>query len=685
MKSDLLLILQWWLYIFVIGIIFMPLTKVIFSKLFDKGYLFSKVIGIAISSYIIWLLSSLKIVPFFRISIIISIVIEFVIILLLKGYRGFITFLMENKNKFIIEEILFLAMLIFWSYVRGMQPNIHGLEKFMDFGFVNACLKSKYMPPMDIWYAGEGINYYYFGHYVCAFLTLLTGIDSAITYNLMIATIFSFTFSLAFSIGGNMLFITGNNRPAKVIVAGLISAILLTFGGNLHGAIYAYGVPIAKNMGILKGEYEQYYYPEATRYIGYNPPTNDKTIHEFPIYSFVVSDLHGHVLDIPIVLTYIAIGLVLIAGLWDKNKLIFLIGFLLSISYMTSTWDYIIYLTVTFFILCYVNIDRYKFSLHGVKKILLDMLKVIIISQTMILPYTLKFKSMTSGIGIVHATTPLYQILVLWGYQMFLSVFFVLFMFKAVKKGKRYFLSDVYVLILIISAVGLIIIPEIFYVVDIYGETYHRANTMFKLTYQSFIMFALISGYIIVRILSSINRLHIKRILTALFSITVMLPMLYPYHAIKGYYGSIKPVNYKELDGLKFMEDKYADDYGAIRWLNENVKEQEVIVEADGDSYSDYERISMATGLPTIQGWFVHEWLWRGGYEDPKKRSMEVSLLYESEDNSTIRSILQKYNVSYVVIGEKEREKYKKLNEANILRYGEVAYNSPNTKIIKVK
>mgnify|MGYP002410414107 FL=1 len=154
---------------------------------------------------------------------------------------------------------------------------------------------------------------------------------------------------------------------------------------------------------------------------------------------------------------------------------------------------------------------------------------------------------MTSGIGIVHATTPLYQILVLWGYQMFLSVFFVLFMFKAVKKGKRHFLSDVYVLILIISAVGLIIIPEIFYVVDIYGETYHRANTMFKLTYQSFIMFALISGYIIVRILSSINRLHIKRILTALFSITVMLPMLYPYHAIKGYYGS-------KLQGIRWAK-----------------------------------------------------------------------------------------------------------------------------------
>ena len=38
-----------------------------------------------------------------------------------------------------------------------------------------------------------------------------------------------------------------------------------------------------------------YWYPNATRFI-------HNTIHEFPLYSFVVSDLHGHVLDIPIVL-----------------------------------------------------------------------------------------------------------------------------------------------------------------------------------------------------------------------------------------------------------------------------------------------------------------------------------------------------------------------------------------------
>ena len=42
-----------------------------------------------------------------------------------------------------------------------------------------------------------------------------------------------------------------------------------------------------------------YWYPNATRFIYH-------TIHEFPIYSWTVADLHGHVLDIPFVLLTIA-------------------------------------------------------------------------------------------------------------------------------------------------------------------------------------------------------------------------------------------------------------------------------------------------------------------------------------------------------------------------------------------
>ena len=44
---------------------------------------------------------------------------------------------------------------------------------------------------------------------------------------------------------------------------------------------------------------------------------------------------------------------------------------------------------------------------------------------------------------------------------------------------------------------GLILLPEIVYVKDIYSGDYKRANTMFKLTYQAFIMFGICFGYII--------------------------------------------------------------------------------------------------------------------------------------------------------------------------------------------
>lgn len=51
-----------------------------------------------------------------------------------------------------------------------------------------------------------------------------------------------------------------------------------------------------------------------------------------------------------------------------------------------------------------------------------------------------------------------------------------------------------------ISALGLIVIPEIVYVRDIYEKEYARSNTMFKLTYQAFTMFGILLGYALIRL-----------------------------------------------------------------------------------------------------------------------------------------------------------------------------------------
>src|SRR6185312_124946 len=76
------------------------------------------------------------------------------------------------------EEVMFFICLLVWSYVRATNPDIHGLEKYMDFGFVNSILRSTYFPPRDIWFTPFPINYYYFGHLITATLTKLSSIPS---------------------------------------------------------------------------------------------------------------------------------------------------------------------------------------------------------------------------------------------------------------------------------------------------------------------------------------------------------------------------------------------------------------------------------------------------------------------------------------------------------------------------
>lgn len=70
------------------------------------------------------------------------------------------------------------------------------------------------------------------------------------------------------------------------------------------------------------------------------------------------------------------------------------------------------------------------------------------------------------------------------------------------KKNRNLFykinVSDLYGVVLSLCAMGLILIPEIVYVRDIYEKTAPRANTMFKLTYQAYILFALMMSYILV-------------------------------------------------------------------------------------------------------------------------------------------------------------------------------------------
>ncbi len=704
MTIDIFTAIYWGLIIFGLGVLFLPLSFKLFEKFWDKGWIFSKIIAIVTVSYLAFFLARIHLLPFFRetVSLILLALIGLNLLLQKKQVKFVASFaeiknwLKKNRSKIIFEETLFLAALIFWSLVRGFGPDIRGLEKFMDYGFVNSILRSTWFPPKDMWFSGEGINYYYFGHLQGAVLTKISGIDSAITYNLMMATVFAFSLAATFSLVANLIFHTktekegGAKTPLKfLIVGGLVSGFLMALGGNLHTIVY-----------VLKDGAQKYWYPDATRYIGYNPPTDDKTIHEFPAYSFVVADLHGHMNDIPTVLLFMALLLIFGLKLREKKKTLVSVaeliplGFLLGVMYMTNSWDFPIY-GVLFAILTLIILvfdTKTKWSLRhlwlSLRKTFLWGLLLLGLSILFALPFAISFKPMGEGVALVRGHSPFYQLLVLWGFFWLMSLVFGISLSFLLRTKSKINIPQSFILAAIVWATILIIIPEIIYVKDIYIPEHHRSNTMFKLVYQSFMMYCLVAGFSLIQLRKLKVEGFLSKALKSAFMFLAILgfssQMIYPYFSIKGYYGSLMPSRYRGLDGLQFMALEYPYDYEAVLWLKQNISGQPVILEAVGDSYTDYERISMATGLPTVEGWLVHEWLWRGGFEEPGKRSAEVQQIYEAKDLTQTRLLLSKYGVEYVIVGGMEKEKYPDLQEQKFSSLGQAVFQSGDLTIYAI-
>ena len=111
------------------------------------------------------------------------------------------------------------------------------------------------------------------------------------------------------------------------------------------------------------------------------------------------------------------------------------------------------------------------------------------------------------------------------------------------------------------------------------------------------------------------------------------------------------------------------------------MKGSPVVLEANGDSYTGYERVSAMTGLPTLLGWYVHEWLWRDDTADLNQKSADVESIYTSSDVEYVKELVEKYGVSYIFVGSKEREKYEdRLNEETLNSIGTVVFRDERSE-----
>jgi len=684
----------WWLTTEIISWGSFPLLFSLFSRLYDQGFGLSKTLGFFFPAYLNWILISLHIIPYHRIPLTITILIMVILSFqrVIKNKIFFQSFF-KNRWKMIVSlEAIFLGGGLIFTFIRSFEPAIFGAEKFMDFAFLHRIVKSQHFPPSDPWLSGFPINYYYFGYYMIASLIKITTVAPSRGYNLALATWFALTLSGGFSLSYNL-------RPRLKV--GILGAALVTIWGNLGGLWQI----------IQKGKILPFDYWWSSRIIPF-------TINEFPYFSFLHGDLHPHLLVLPLVLAALTLQYYWFSQMLTGKRsfhYFLLLALVLGGIGVTNFWDFPTQVLIYGILLSILFIRKYRAEkelLSGAKFMgwFLLLLSIAFITY---LPFYLHYQSQFQGLGRVHATTRLDHFFLIFGF--FLTVVIVYlgrnyyFFLRQFSSGERKSLTlglillililnlmtqnsvitiffpllfwlgislinlssskeELFVYILLLVGSIILIGCEILYLRDAYGEDLHRMNTVFKFYFQAWVLLGLIVSYLIFSFIEGkifqttaprsikYRQMTIKFVSLGLISLLGVTSLIYPFAA------TITRTNYfrgqPELDGAYFIRQHYPEDYRIIEWLKQQSSPDSVILEASGEPYSYYSRISTFTGLSTVLGWGNHEGLWRGSWEEVYHRQRIIDTIYRTRDVSQARSLLNHYRVKYVCIGTLERKLY---------------------------
>ncbi len=235
-----------------------------------------------------------------------------------------------------------------------------------------------------------------------------------------------------------------------------------------------------------------------------------------------------------------------------------------------------------------------------------------------------------------------------------------------------------YLLLLMALCISLGI--EIVYIRDFLdGGDYERMNTVFKFSMQAWLCFA-VGGALVVQRLWNYLRGFLKQSWFLIFALlllgcSVFLPLgtLSRIGDHQVWAAAIPPAQSARytptLDGFAFARAWYLGDAQAISWLNENITGSPVILEAAAPvSYQWFNRVSVYTGLPDVLGWEDHEDEQRYNNQ-PLNRMADIDIIYTTPDPAQALELLYFYHVSYIYVGELERQAYAQQSTAGLDKF----------------
>ena len=365
--------LIWCAHLLLLQLIGLAYLYPLLRKLPDHGSGVARAFAIAIPFWLLWLFASAGVVTFTGPHYW-----EVLGIIGLGGawsvYRRralWSLWLHTDLRAIALSEAVFWLGFAAFLIVRFFNPDLWhpawGGEKPMEMTYLYGVLRSEEFPPLNPWFAGGFINYYYFGFVLCAGLIKALGVLPEYGFNLCLATFFGLTAAATFCAARAL------TRGRTVWPAATATLFVLVFG-NLFQVRFIWnhlvllGQPdhqfnfpvISETVRAIYGA-KRYFAGEAlspyvadlywvaARAIGVQNPGEVQPITEFPYWSFLYADLHPHVIALPFTLAVVALlaAWLQATGRLAKGVIVGLLGFTLGLFWPTNTWDWPTYGALT--------------------------------------------------------------------------------------------------------------------------------------------------------------------------------------------------------------------------------------------------------------------------------------------------------------------------------------------------
>jgi YYY domain-containing protein len=724
----------------VVGLAAAPLAGLAFGRLPGAGLGFAKPLGVLLVTWAVWMVASVGIAPYTATTVVVVAAVLALAGGLTAGRQRVLRARLSaprsegwwgrirhewiaarawpaddpaRRGMWIVSEVLFAVTFAVMVLLVSYSPDVWGTEKPMDMAFVNAANASSSFPPHDPWMAGEDLNYYYLGHLAMAMFIRLTGVAPDVGYNLAFALLAALTAVSVFTLAGT-LWAAARPRLDNVrggpISAGLVAVVVCVVLGNLAGVrewLEAAHPP---------GDFDWF---APSRVI-------PGTINEFPWFSFLLQDLHAHVLALPF--TLVALGFVLqvtLAGprgdaVWRGVAEALAAGLAIGALYAINSWSYpaaagLLVLAVLTWLRSTESEGRRTYAVVW-------LVLVLVATVVFVLPFWLTFDPAARGIGWVSERASFTrfagdQVLL---YGLFagplaaafaarvlatrrplrtavwsaVALIFALSLLApadfagvaalaagvAVAVGallsRRLGAPERFLWLLIAGGLICLLLPEVVYVRDEFdGSDLYRMNTVFKLGYQAWVLLAIAAACALPWAGAWLPR-PAWPFWAAFTAILLLLGAVYPYagtYARKSGFAASP-----SLDGLAWLRPSAPGDPGAMDWLRTHTPGSAVVLEAVGEDYSAFGhgRISTFTGRATVLGWPGHEVQWD---HEPGGRETDVKTLYTTTDVAQARPLLARYHVGYVVFGPIERTTYGDAGLAKWDQLGRRVYDHDGT------